>query len=1415
MKIPSGMASVQPAALTKHQLVVNASTPMQLRQSQTTNNCNTSTFYLDIPAPAGNKISVAEIEPLPTGDFIISGTLTNSSNEDEGLLIRLSNSGNVVAQTTLKVNNHPVKISAGKVQLNGQVVIAGIVNDGSNNVFVAQLNDDFSVNWTELFATSSTPLKLTLDLQEDDDMGFAVQLVNSIVYYNINTDGSINWAKETPVTGLRELVGFGMMRSYLPAIVANCTIAGKSQTVLYEIDYTTGNVISGHYLENGGSETSALYTSSFGSRMKLLHITKTSTGYELRRDNLPSAAQAETRHSYTLPSLDLAISARLDRAGDAIGICLPAQGKMLFVKQFADYNEPLEFSTAYTVPTGSTLETISRSFDGGFIFGLNAGGTDKITLIKTDSTGVLSGCGYSSINCPFNEVLNVKNPTNAYSNVTITPQVVPGIITASIASLPFSFACKQNYCPLPPVQDTCLSTFFKLYRSNSYVDEFEQYHLMAANKHLVVSRRYDHILGITNQLTKGIKVFDANGEFIKGVNVYSEGVSASFTTRKVDSDKVMLVTYSPLNGIPRFNFTLINTDLQVLWSKSIQTYQGYEFLSEGLGFADLHRDDEGNYYFLGTSPGYMNTKPGVIIYKMDPSGNPLWVKAWQMGDGTFGTAKIVSTKTSLILIIEGGQPQGSVSASLDKITGQMTSAWIYQNSWAGSVYNRVAGYENGRIFYGGNDAKENFAMALFDTTGKPTRFRIINIPNSASEIRAGIIKNSSLYANYEYFNGTGFKNVVLKTDSLLNIDFYNEYPVSKYGYATGMGVDDMGNIYLGGNTSGNNFFDPFLTKYGPRGESGTCPYTATTAPLVDVDVKPMPLAFTEIVRSLTQVNIPVSFTPDAAGQQVSQILCSSVPQCNYLKLSAPSRVCHLAENFSLQVQKNAACTLQPQWITDTSALSLVTTTDTSATFITKKAGKVWIKARLNAGCSFFTDSVSINIYSSPVILDAGSDTSICAGNQIILNAHEGFASYKWQDGSADSIYTAKAAGSYWVEGTTGCGVLLRDTVIISDAPPVPVDIGPDRTRCMNDTLQLVAPAGFITYKWTDSHNYLVGNAAAIVLKAATDNAYYLQAERTRGCFGFDTVAVKVYAAPLIDLGKDTSFCQGSRVTLDAGSGFSSYLWSTGSTQQKITASATGNYSVKAFTKEGCNSADTIRVLNVYNNPVVSLDHNGLLCAGSARVLNAGNFSSYLWNDGSSSGSKVVRDTGSYRLIVTDAHGCSGSDSVHISSIVALPSAFLPSDTSICAYSKINVSSRIVYQRYLWSTSSTAASITVSTPGTYWLEVEDANNCTGRDSTIISPKECMAGIYVPTAFTPNKDGRNDVFRPLLYGNVKKYVFSIYNRWGQLVFQSNELQKGWDGKLAGQEQRTDVYVWICNYQLEGEPVKLEKGSVTLIR
>jgi gliding motility-associated-like protein len=150
---------------------------------------------------------------------------------------------------------------------------------------------------------------------------------------------------------------------------------------------------------------------------------------------------------------------------------------------------------------------------------------------------------------------------------------------------------------------------------------------------------------------------------------------------------------------------------------------------------------------------------------------------------------------------------------------------------------------------------------------------------------------------------------------------------------------------------------------------------------------------------------------------------------------------------------------------------------------------------------------------------------------------------------------------------------------------------------------------------------------------------------------------------------------------------------------------------------------------------------------------------------------------------------------------------------ICTYAPLLVQALQTYSSYLWNTGDTASSLQVKTPGVYTLQVVDQYGCKGKDTIRVGTKDCPYGIYFPNAFTPNS-GHNDVFRPVVIGYPIMYHFSIYNRWGQRIFDTTDPNKGWDGRIGGHDMDTGTYVWVCTYQFAGDRKNNGKGNFILI-
>jgi gliding motility-associated-like protein len=465
-----------------------------------------------------------------------------------------------------------------------------------------------------------------------------------------------------------------------------------------------------------------------------------------------------------------------------------------------------------------------------------------------------------------------------------------------------------------------------------------------------------------------------------------------------------------------------------------------------------------------------------------------------------------------------------------------------------------------------------------------------------------------------------------------------------------------------------------------------------------------------------------------------------------------------------------------------------------------------------------SNSIVIRVTTSiPKPVNLGNDTVICNSKELVLNAYNtSYINYLWQDGSIDSAYAVNKSGRYSVQVKDACNRSFSDTIIITFQAPVNFDIGPDISICKKDSISLNAPAGFINYQWSPAINILKNNEATAVVFPSLPITYFVEAQTASGCPVNDSIHINLRSINAIYLGSDTSFCKGDSLILTAGEGFSNYLWSTGFAQQKLIVHKEGMYNIKALNQNGCYSYDTLVILKLNNLPIVKLNKDSFLCINTSRALDAGTgYISYLWNTGSTTQKITANNIGNYSVAVIDKNGCKGNDAVTINRFLPLPSGFLAGDRYICNYGTILLKSLSNFASYLWSTGEQTELIEIKKPGMYNLQVTDNFGCKGKETIQVVEKQCIEGFFIPNAFSPNNDGKNDIFKPCLFGNVLCYTFIIYNRWGQKVFETNDIKKGWDGKQNQSDKESNSFIWICNYQLAGQEKKIEKGTVVLIR
>jgi len=299
--------------------------------------------------------------------------------------------------------------------------------------------------------------------------------------------------------------------------------------------------------------------------------------------------------------------------------------------------------------------------------------------------------------------------------------------------------------------------------------------------------------------------------------------------------------------------------------------------------------------------------------------------------------------------------------------------------------------------------------------------------------------------------------------------------------------------------------------------------------------------------------------------------------------------------------------------------------------------------------------------------------------------------------------------------------------------------------------------------------------------------------------------------PPINLGPDRIMCQGYSGYLDAGANCDTIRWSTGDTTRRIKISQPGTYWVNIH-KFGCWGSDTV-TLTLHPYFPTKIKPDTTLCQGQKYILNPGSgFTSVHWSTGDSSSTLLINKAGKYWVQTIDSNSCPGTDTVTITMKPAI-NVNLPPDTTICAKASIVLSAFVPGATYQWKDGSKDSLLTVTEPGVYWVRVS-RDSCAVQDTTMVN--DCASMIYFPAAFTPNGDGLNDYFHPI--GPVlAKFTLTIFNRWGQQVFTTDNQETGWDGTSKGSPCPLGTYSYVATYELSDSSGTSGKvhGTVTLIR
>jgi gliding motility-associated-like protein len=425
-----------------------------------------------------------------------------------------------------------------------------------------------------------------------------------------------------------------------------------------------------------------------------------------------------------------------------------------------------------------------------------------------------------------------------------------------------------------------------------------------------------------------------------------------------------------------------------------------------------------------------------------------------------------------------------------------------------------------------------------------------------------------------------------------------------------------------------------------------------------------------------------------------------------------------------------------------------------------------------------------------------------------------------------------------VTNSKGCTDTLIKSIVISDKPDIILPFH-DTLICNIDSLQLHASTTDTgaDFTWTPAININNINSPDPIVSPQNQTTYAVTVN-DKGCINTDSVKVNVISSVDLFAGTDTTICLTDTIQLRPVTNGLHFTWSpaTGLSDPAaknpfvVPLSATQYHVVASVGK--CSTADDINI-RVAPYPVANAGTDTSICFGATTVLKGtSSAASFAWSPSNSllhantlTPLAGPQSTTTYTLTVMDSIGCPkpGSDTVTVHVIPRIP-AFAGRDTTIVAGEplQMNASGGTVYS---WSPVTGMDNPNIPNPiiilstqydsMTYRVKVGTPEGCYAYDDVKVTVFKTQPDIFIPSGFTPNSDGLNDVLRPKVVGMKQFNYFKVFDRWGVMVFSTTQEGKGWDGTYSGTAQASGAYVFVAQAVDYTGKLITKKGTVVLIR
>lgn len=494
------------------------------------------------------------------------------------------------------------------------------------------------------------------------------------------------------------------------------------------------------------------------------------------------------------------------------------------------------------------------------------------------------------------------------------------------------------------------------------------------------------------------------------------------------------------------------------------------------------------------------------------------------------------------------------------------------------------------------------------------------------------------------------------------------------------------------------------------------------------------------------------------------------------------------------------------------------------------------------GCAAVNASSTLDVIIPPTV--TVNSVSTCAGTSTTLTATPSVngGSYLWSPGgftTATITVSPATTTTYTVTyslPSSICGAATASgTVTIVSPPTLSVN---NASLCQGASATITATPSTSggTYLWSPGG----ATTQSIIVSPATNTTYTVTYTLT-GCPAVtDSGKVTIVPNPTAGVSVINAICTASNgEAIASGTGGTSpytYHWSDpANTTTAILSglSANSTYTVTVTDLNLCTASATAIIGDSITPIPLQGAATDITCHGytngtiNVSVANCNNCT-YNWSNGAVSSNLSGLSVGNYKVTVTDANGCSSTASYTINEPVAARVTILPHDTTVIEDSVVSLNSFFgpypasAITSYSWTPALGLSCTDCPQPNfsglsgyyTYSLVVNYNQGCSVSD-TIHVIVQSQHIVYIPNAFTPNGNSVNDIFQVYPRGSIHYLNLSIFNRWGEKVFESEDPARGWDGRFKGEMQEPGVYVYVLKLTFGDNYSITDRGSITLIR